>query len=176
MRGYRIFIGLFVLFLLEGTIMDWIIPPAWQSSVLVAPHLVLTGVVFATLFKNRYHGLSYGLGFGFLQDFMYYGHALGVYSFSMGLVGYALGYLFRSSSRGIVVCLLAATLGSFAYDSLVYGIYRLFLGVVHVGYEWTFLHQILPSMLFNALIALLLYMPARKWLEDADADREPEEA
>jgi hypothetical protein len=30
-------------------------------------------------------------------------------------------------------------------------------------------------MLFNALIALLLYMPARKWLEDADADREPED-
>jgi rod shape-determining protein MreD len=175
MRRYRIFFGLFVLFLLEGTVMSWIIPPVWQSSVLVAPHLVLVGVLFATLYKNRYHGLAYGIAFGLLQDFIYYGHALGVYSFSMGLVGYLFGLAFRFSSRGIFISLVAAILGSFAYDSLVFGIYRFFLGVVHTDYQWMFMHQILPSMLFNALIALLLYMPARKWLEDADADREPEE-
>ncbi|TMV52919.1 rod shape-determining protein MreD [Paenibacillus mesophilus] len=175
MRRYRIFLGLFILFLLEGTIFSWIIPPVWQSTVLVAPHLVLAGVIFIAIYRSRYQGLVYGLAFGLLQDFIYYGHALGVYSFSMGLVGYLVGLAFRPSSRGIFISLLAAMLGFFAYDSLVYGIYRVFLGVVHIGYEWTFLNQILPSMLFNALIALLIYMPARKWLEDADADREPEE-
>lgn len=175
MRRYRITIGLFILFLLEGTIIGWLIPPAWQSTVLVAPHVVLVGVLFCALYKNRYQGLAYGLAFGFLQDFIYYGHALGVYSFSMGLVGYISGLLFRFSTRGIIICLLATVVGSFVYDSLLYGIYRYFLRVVHVGYEWTFLHQILPSMMITALIALLLYMPVRRWLEDAEAEREAEE-
>jgi len=174
MRRYLIFVILFVLFLLEGTVVQWLIPPVWKSSVLVVPHLVLVGVLYTSLFKSRYQGLAYGLGFGMLQDFIYYGHALGVYSFSIGLVAYVMGLAFRSSTRGIVVSLLAVTIGSFAYDSLVYGIYRLFLGVIQIGYRWTFLHEILPSMLFNALIALLLYMPIRKWLEDAE-DRESEE-
>lgn len=175
MRRYLIFLILFGLFLLEGTVVQWIIPPVWKSSVLVVPHLVLVAVLFTSLFKSRYQGLAYGLGFGMLQDFIYYGHALGVYSFSMGIVGYVFGLVFRSSARGIVISLMAAVLGSFAYDSLVYGIYRLFLGVITIDYQWTFLHEILPSMLFNALIALLLYMPMRKWLEAAEADREPEE-
>ncbi|PYI52249.1 rod shape-determining protein MreD [Paenibacillus flagellatus] len=175
MRRYGITIVLFVLFLLEGTILEWIIPPVWQSTVLVVPHVVFVGVLLVGLFKNRYQALGYGLAFGMLQDFIYYGHALGVHSFSMGLVGYVAGLAFRAASRGVVISLIAAALGSFAYDSLVYGIYRFFLGVVRLDYQWTFLHQILPSMLFNALIALLLYMPARKWFEDDEASREPEE-
>lgn len=176
MQRYRIFFLLFALFLLEGTIIEWIIPPVWQSSVLVSPHLVLVGVLFVTIHKNRHYGLAFGLGFGFLQDFIYYGHALGVYSFSMGLVGYLLGLLFRTPLPGLFVYLLTVMIGSFMYDSLVYGIYRFFLGVVQVGYEWTFLHQVLPSLLFNVCVALLVYIPARKWLDDADGEREAEKA
>lgn len=74
MQRYVISIFLFVLFLLEGTILEWIIPPVWQSKVLVAPHLVLVGVLLVALYKNRYQALAYGLAFGFLQDFIYYGH------------------------------------------------------------------------------------------------------
>lgn len=175
MRRYLIFLILLVMFLLEGTVVQWIIPTAWQTRVLVAPHLVLVVVLYVSLFKSRYQGLAYGIGFGLLQDFIYYGHALGVYSFSMGLVGYVFGLLFRFSARGIVISLMAAALGSFAYDSLVYGIYRVFLRVIPIDYQWTFLHQILPSMLLNALVALLLYMPIRKWADYLEADREKEE-
>lgn len=176
MQRYRIALALFVLFLIEGTILEWLMPPMWQSTVLVAPHPVLVGVVLVALFKSRHQALGYGLAFGFLQDFIYYGHALGVYSFSMGLVGYIIGNVFRVVPRGIVFSLTAASLGSFAYDSLVYAIYRFFLGVVQVDYRWIFFHEILPSLLFNALIALVLYMPARKWLERDDASREQAES
>ncbi|MDF2721298.1 MAG: hypothetical protein K0Q59_973 [Paenibacillus sp.] len=175
MRRYRITIGLFLLFLLEGTIIGWMIPPSWQSTTLVAPHVVLVGVLYCALLKNRYQGLGYGLAFGFLQDFMYYGHALGVYSFCMGLVGYMSGLLFRLTSRGMFFCLLAAALGSFVYDSLIFGIYRYFLRVVFIDYHWTFTHQILPSMMITTLVALLMYMPARKWLDEVEPERESEE-
>lgn len=176
MQRYVISIFLFVLFLLEGTILEWIIPPVWQSKVLVAPHLVLVGVLLVALYKNRYQALAYGLAFGFLQDFIYYGHALGVYSFSMGLVGYVAGLTFRLPYQGLFTSLVVVMLGSFAYDTTVYGIYRFFLGVIRLDFQWTFLHQMLPSMLFNALIALLMYVPARKWLEKvAEGKRESEE-
>lgn len=174
LQRYIISLALLVLFLLEGTIMEWVIPPVWQSQVLVVPHLVLVGVLLISLFKNRYHAFVYGLVFGLLQDFIYYGHALGVYSFSMALAGYCSGLVFRSKSPGIVLSLLAGAIGSLGYDALIYGIYRLFLGVIKLHFEWAFMHQMLPSMLFNMLIMLLLYMPARKWLEDDDTNAEPE--
>lgn len=175
MRRYLLFVALFVLFLVEGTIVQWVLPASWQSSVMVTPHPVFVGVLLISLFQGRHQGLAYGLGFGLLQDFIYYGHALGVYSFSMGLVGYVFGLVFRSSAGGIVIGLIAAMLGSFAYDSLVHGIYLVFLRVVHLDYQWTFLHQILPSLLINGLVALLLYIPMRRLVEFVNVDRESEE-
>lgn len=175
MRRFAVFLGLLLLFLLEGTLMEWVIPDSWQNRVMIAPHLVLTGVVLAAIFINRYQGLAYALFFGFLQDFIYYGHALGVYSFCMGLVGYLSGSLLRRAHKGIAVSLMAVAIASLAYDSLLYAIYYFFLRVTTVDFEWMFLHFILPSMLFNTLLATLLYVPARKWLEFSVISRETEE-
>lgn len=175
MQRYWISLALFALFVVEGTLMEWLLPPVWQSRVLVSPHFVLVGVLFVALFQSRYQALAFGLAFGFLQDFIYYGHALGVHSFSMGLAGYAVGLAFRGTTRGIVASLFAVVFGTFGYDALVFGIYRLFLGVVRLDFQWTFLHQMLPSTLFNTLVALILYVPARKWLDAAEGNRETDE-
>lgn len=166
---------LFGFFVLEGTLAEWVIPTDWQSQVYVVPHLVLIGILYISLFKNRYQGLAYGLGFGFLQDLIYYGHSIGVYSFTLGLVGYSAGLAFRRAQVGIVTSMLIVIFGNLLYETLIYGIYRLFLSVIRVDMEWSFLHLTLPSTLFNLLLALLLYLPARKWLEKSDSNREDDD-
>jgi rod shape-determining protein MreD len=174
-RHYWIALAVLGCFVLEGTLVEWVIPPTWQTKVYVVPHLVLIAVLYISMFTNRYLGLTYGLAFGLLQDVIYYGHSIGVYSFSLGLVGYAAGLSFRRAQFGIVTSLLVALFGLLLYETMIFGIYRVFLNVIRLTMEWAFLHQMLPSTLFNLLLALALYVPARKWLEPKDAGREGEE-
>lgn len=174
-RHYWITLALLGCFILEGSLSEWAIPQAWQTKVYIVPHLVLITVLYISMFTTRYQGLVYGLAYGFLQDLIYYGHSIGVYSFAIGLVGYAAGLSFRRATYGIVTSLVLMIFGLLLYETIVFGIYRLFLGVLHVSFEWAFLHQMLPSLLFNLLLALALYVPVRKWLEQSEAGREGEE-
>jgi rod shape-determining protein MreD len=175
MKHYGIALIVFGCFILEGTLSEWIIPPTWQTRVYIVPHLVLIGVLYISMFRSRHVGLTYGLVFGLLQDVIYYGHAIGVYSFTLGLIGYAAGLLFRRMTFGIVTSLIFVLLGLLLYETLIFGIYRLFLNVIRVDIQWAFFHQMLPSTLFNLLLALAIYVPARKWLEQNDTNREGEE-
>jgi rod shape-determining protein MreD len=175
MKQYWIVLIVFGCFVFEGTLFEWVIPSSWQLQVYVVPHIILIAVLYIAMFRSRYLGLMYGLVFGLLQDVIYYGHALGVYSFTLGLIGYAAGLLFRRVTFGIVTSLIFVLFGLLLYETLVFAIYRLFLNVIRVDIEWAFIHQMLPSTLFNLLLALAIYVPARKWLEPRDTTRDGEE-
>lgn len=166
MRQYWLWIMIYVLFLLEGSILKWIIPSLWQSKVSVVPHLVLIVILFVALYVGRHYALICGLAFGFLQDIVYYGHALGVHSFSLGLAGYAIGLAGRLAPRQLFNTIVLIMMGNVLYDLLVFGIYRFFLRVVSIDFEWIILYRMLPSLIINVIFALLIYVPIRKMLEN----------
>ncbi len=155
---------IFLLFLLEGSLLPWMIPSAWRGNVSVTPHLVLVAIIYVSIYLNRYSALIFGLFFGFLQDFVYYGHMIGVYAFSLGLTGYLCGLFFGRSHIHILPSMLLMAFGNLLYEAAVYGCYRLF-NVINSPFEWAFTHQMLPSILFNLLLALLIYVPVRKLFE-----------
>lgn len=157
---------LFGIFVMEGSVMKWIIPAVWQERVIVSTHFALIVVLFISLYVNRHLALIYGLVFGLLHDIVYYGPTMiGTYSFAMGLVGYLTG-LFSLRSRGNILSSMAMiTMGAFLFEAILYGLYRLFQ-VTRVTPQWAFSHEMLPSVLINLLFALLVYVPLRKWLED----------
>ncbi|WP_231571134.1 rod shape-determining protein MreD [Gordoniibacillus kamchatkensis] len=86
-KNHYTWLLLFGLLLVQGTVMPWVLPPAWQSSTFVVPHFTLTAVLFIGLFTGRHAALVYGIIFGLLQDFLFYGTMLGVYSFGSGSPG-----------------------------------------------------------------------------------------
>jgi rod shape-determining protein MreD len=155
---------LFVLFLLEGTIVAWLLPQSWQSIVFISPHFNLVVILFVGLYLHRYTALFYGLLFGLLHDFIYYGHMLGTYSFGMGLAGYLAGLMQRKQPNMIFYNLLIIGLGLLLFESTNYGLNRLF-NIVDTDYQFAITHYMLPSVLFNMLFALLIYVPMRKLLE-----------
>jgi rod shape-determining protein MreD len=152
------------LFILEGTLLQWMIPSIWQSKVYVAPHFILVIVLYIGLYVNRHTALLYGLIFGFLQDMLYYSPMLGPISFAMGLTGYLAGLTHRRLYSNILVSMLVIALGNLFFESIIYGLYRLFQ-ITHLDLQWAFFHQMLPSMLINLLFALLVYVPVRKLFE-----------
>lgn len=159
-------LAMFGLFLIEGTIMKWIIPVVWQGQVSVSTHFTLVVVLFISIFVNRHLALAYGLAFGLLHDVVYYGPTMiGTYSFAMGISGYLAGLVTLRSRGNILSSMFMITFGNVLFEGIVCGLYRLFQ-VNKLPLDWLFFHQMLPSILINLLFALLVYVPLRKWLED----------
>lgn len=173
MGKHWLWILLLLSLLLESTIMKWVLPYAWQSEVHVIPHFMVVVIIYISIYMNRRTALFYGLGFGFLQDLIHYGHALGVYSFCLGLSGYLTGFLSRRNQWSLISTLSAVGAGILFYELLVFSLYRFFLRVIILDAEWVVLYRILPSLLFNLLFALLFYMPFRWWhdrLESSESE------
>jgi rod shape-determining protein MreD len=171
LRHNALWLSMLGIFILEGSLLQWFIPEAWQSAVHVAPHFILILVLYIGLYKNRHTALVYGLAFGLLQDLIYYSPMLGPQSFSMGLTGYLAGLAHRRIHNSIVVSIIVIASCHLLYDLLVFGLYRLFR-VTHLDLQWMFFHQMLPSMLINLLFALAIYVPVRNYFEKT---AEPEE-
>lgn len=157
------------LFLLEGTVVKWIIPVVWQENIAVSTHFTLIVILFIALYVNRHVALTYGLGIGLLHDVVYYGPTMiGTYSFAMGVVGYLVGLVAPRARLNILYSMIVITLGNFLFEAIIYGLYRLFQ-VTKDTTQWMFFHIMLPSVLINLLFALLIYVPLRKWLEELAA-------
>lgn len=154
-----------LLFLLQGTLLIWLLPSSWQVGVHVSPNFVFVIILYIALHLGRHQALVYGLLFGMLQDFIFYGHMLGVHSFAMGLTGYLTGLLQARRPHFILNTMLLVGIGYMVFETIMYGAYRVF-NVTKIDYLGALTHSILPSALFNMLFALAVYMPMRKLLED----------
>jgi rod shape-determining protein MreD len=169
MTRHLLWVILFVIFIMEGTIVNWIIPGSWQTMnlVYVAPHFTLVFVLFIGLFLHRHTALIYGLVFGLLHDLIYYGHMLGIYSFAMGFCGYLAGLVQRKQPNLVFFNLLIIGLGQLIFEFINYGLNRLFK-TMSIDMQFAFFHYMLPSVLLNLLFALLIYVPVRKLMEKID--------
>ncbi|MBP1156587.1 MULTISPECIES: rod shape-determining protein MreD [unclassified Paenibacillus] len=174
MNHTKLWLILGVLFLLESTLMPWLIPPAWQTKVYVVPHFMLVIVLYIGLYIHRHTALTFGLIFGILQDFIHHSPMLGPVSFGLGLAGYFAGLMQGRVYSSIVISMLVIGLGNLFYDSVIFGLYRLFR-VIHTDFQWVFFYQMLPSMLINLLFALAVYVPVRKLFEGLPQKQAEEE-
>lgn len=164
MKHWMLALLLFFVFILEGTVLKWIIPTVWQGNVAVATHFTLIIVLYIGLFINRHQALAYGLAFGMLQDVVYGPTMIGAFSFAMGVVGYLAGLLSLRARSGMLYSMFIITLGNFMFEAIIYGLYRLFQ-LTRDPLQWMFFHIMLPSVLINLLFALLVYVPLRKGME-----------
>lgn len=156
---------LLLLFVLEGTVLKWVLPVSWQHQVIVTPHLTLVAIIMISIYENRRAGLVYGLAFGLLHDIVYYGPMIGPYCLAMGAIGYLSGLLRFRYGAGIFIALFITAAGNLLFEWIIYGIY-LVTQVRPLDVHWAFLHLMLPSMLINMLFALILYVPMRKMLDN----------
>ncbi len=166
---------IFGCFIMESTLFHWLVPIKWQQSTNLTPLFVLIGIVYSAMFMHRHYALFLGMVFGLLQDVVFYGHMLGVHTFSYGLTGYLIGLSYRSTRVTITSTMTMVGFGMVIYQSITYALYSLFQ-ITDVSIVWFLLRQLLPSLLFNLLFALAVYLPARKWLEDRYVNKESQEA
>ncbi|GGA36572.1 hypothetical protein GCM10010917_22210 [Paenibacillus physcomitrellae] len=162
-RNVILVLMLFLLFIVEGTILPWLIPPAWQTR--IVPYLVYIVILFVSVYENRHKALLLGVVFGLLQDVVYYGAMIGQFSFAMGFSAYLIGLLFKGNRTPLPFMLFAVLMGSLLMDSLLFGTYKLF-ELNHQAYSWSLMNHMLPNMIFHFIFALVVYVPLRRFLEN----------
>ncbi len=153
-------------FLLQGTMLKWIIPASWQSHVVVAPQLTLIIVLMIGLYGSRYWALLTGLSLGLLQDIVFYGPMIGTYTFTLGLMGYLAGLVGLRRGSDVVKGMAFVAAGDLLFHFILFGIYRLFQ-LTHMPLSFLFFRQMIPTLLFDLLFALAIFIPVRNRLEMA---------
>ncbi|KHF33548.1 rod shape-determining protein MreD [Paenibacillus sp. P1XP2] len=142
---------LFLLFILEGTLIPWILPGSWQN--IPSPNLVFIVLLFVSIYHNRHTALVLGIIFGMLHDVVFYGDMIGTYSLVMGFSTYIMGFIFRVRRAPMPVMMTVVILGSLLFDSMLYAIYRLF-SLTQLTYDWNLLHHILPDLVLHFVFGL----------------------
>ncbi len=155
-----------LLFILEGTVLQIISPNAWGLSWLAVPRFALAGAVMISLLLGRREGLYYGLGIGLLQDVLF-GKIIGVYSLTMMVSCYFAGLVVLLFQRNLAVMFVTICLVLFGHEWLLYSLFRLF-STSPVDVQWVLSNQILPTVGFNVLFALLIYIPLSHLCEAVD--------
>lgn len=153
---------LFLLFILQGTILPWLIPNVWEMRII--PNLVFIVILFVTVYHHRHTALLLGLSFGMLHDVIFYGRIIGAHSFAMGLSAYLIGLIFQIPRAPLPLMMTVVLLGSLLEDSMLFAIYSVF-NLNNEPYSWALLNHMMPTMLFHFAFALLLYIPLRRQLE-----------
>ncbi|WP_238357383.1 rod shape-determining protein MreD [Cohnella zeiphila] len=161
MRMNLTILATIALLLVQTSVLPWLIPDVWHDRLL--PNIPFIMTVYVALFAGRHRGFLFGLCFGLLQDLLFYGHLMGAYGFGMALIGYLIGLAFERRPRILSSTMLAVGVGSAALDSIVYWVYKLFQ-VTDLSYGFALYWEIVPTLLLQLVIALLLYLPVRRWL------------
>ncbi|EJW17050.1 rod shape-determining protein MreD [Paenibacillus alvei] len=163
---------MFILFLMEGSLLPVLIPDAWQGR--IVPQLVFIVILYHAVYHHRHAALMMGLGFGFLQDIVYYGHMLGPHTFSMGLLGYLTGLLFASRHTAMISMMIISVFGTFAYQTMLYAAYRLF-GLHGMTFEYAIFDFMIPSLIVQLIFSLAIYVPMRRWFDHLSGKKSTED-
>lgn len=146
---------LFFFFLLEGSALQQLLPQAWGSPFVIVPLLVLSGVVSISMHIQDSFVLWIAFGFGLLYDIVY-GPAIGITTFVMVCITLFTQWLTQSFSPETWLGACVMAMMQLTYLLLIYGLYQLF-DFTRVPFSEALWYHILPSVLFNVLVAYLIY-------------------
>ncbi|NJJ41675.1 rod shape-determining protein MreD [Paenibacillus apii] len=163
---------LFLLFILQGAVLPWLIPDSWEMR--IVPDLVFIVILFAAIYHHRHTALLLGLSFGMLHDIVFYGRIIGAHSFAMGVSAYLIGLIFQVPRAPLPLMMTILLLGSWLEDSILFGIYSIFK-LNREPYNWALMNYMLPTMLVHFALGLLLYIPVRRQLEKLKNETRKEE-
>ncbi|MDA8354149.1 MAG: rod shape-determining protein MreD [Firmicutes bacterium] len=149
------------LFLLEGTVLQYVAPQAWGSPLVWIPQLVTSGVIILSLYRGRKSGMIFGFCFGLIHDVIY-AQALGVYAFSTAAIGYVAGLISRQFFSGPLVALLTTGVCQAVHLLMSYGWFRLF-NMTEMPWKMALFYHIIPSVLINMVVAYPVYRGVR-WI------------
>lgn len=121
----------------------------------VKPNLFVIYVLFIGLFANQFLGISLGVIFGLVLDFLY-GKAIGTSAVMLCIIGYLGAYFDKNFSKENKLTIIFMVAGS----TLIYELGVYFLNSFILDFEremFYFIKIVLIEILYNVLLSIILY-------------------
>lgn len=171
MKRVKLFLILFLLFLLEGTIMPRLLAASsWWSPAQPVPNFLLVALLMISFFAGGSLAVGYAILFGFMTDLIYTS-TLGVYAFCMGLAVYLIFSLSRWLTMNAAMTFLLIVAGVCLLQAEVYIIY-LAIGQTAQPLQLFLQWRMPATAVLNAVFAMIIYYPFHRFLVNMNADRE----
>ena len=161
-RRQKILFFLFFLFIIQTTIWPYFMPNSWYFH--LSSNLVYTAILLVAIYDHSRIATLLGIGFGLLQDVVFYGDVIGPQAFSMGLCVYIIGFFFHRPRLSALEMGFVIIIGTILMDILLFVIYKLF-HLHHLSLQWVFVRYMLPNLCIHFVFALMIYVPLRKQLQ-----------
>lgn len=163
-----LFIGfLFFLFLLEGTLLQWLVPDSWGTTWTFVPALSFVAILLVAIFFDERRGLIYAALFGLMHD-LAFGLMLGAYTFSYVLITYYVSSVIKQFHQSNVFVVVTVVLGVILQVASVYGLFVLF-GVTQMDWRLMLYRVLIPTAVFNLLFVLVMLQPLKVWVNKLKA-------
>ena len=164
----RIKVTLYGLLMLLAALIQGSSPP-WLSIRGASPDYMLVLLIVSTIVLRHKHALAWSFGAGILLDLVSSG-PIGVSALALTLVT----YLCSVGGFGLFRTTYAWSIGAVAICTIVYYLTTMALLTIHrLSIDWTTtITVIIPlTVLYNSLLAVLIYGPVRRIAQTTNRDR-----
>ena len=121
----------------------------------IKPNLFVVLILFIGLFTNQIMGISFGVVFGLIIDFLY-GKTIGTSAIMLCIIGYLGAYFDENFSKDNKLTIIIMVAGAtFIYELGIY-----FLNSILLSFSreyFNFLRIVLIEIVYNVLLTILLY-------------------
>ncbi len=163
MRKYILPALLLFLFILESMSVDFFGLHEISEDWTIVPRYMLIVIVLCAIYTSPYVGLICAMLFGFLYD-MVYTEILGVYLFAFGVSVYIISGILRFVNTNYLISFILVLLSITITEHLVFGIHSL-IGTIQMLHSEFLYMRVVPTLVFNAIIALILLFPVKLFME-----------
>ncbi|AIC95170.1 rod shape-determining protein MreD [Shouchella lehensis] len=153
-------IVLVFLFILEGSLLPYMLANYTEATQYVVPRLVIMTIVLIGLYSGKQVALIYGLAFGFLYDVVFTNY-LGIYMFGFACLGYLSAVPLKAVKESALWAVLLCTIAVFLFEYFQYGLFYILSVTTMTGGDFL-LDRLLPTLVLNSALAILLVLPFRK--------------
>ena len=127
----------------------------------ISPNLFVIYVLFVALFSNQFLGISLGVVFGLILDFVY-GRVIGTTAVMLCIIGYLGSYFDKNFSKENKLTIILMVAGA----TLIYEFGLYFLNSIILEFDreyFAFLKIVLVETLYNILLSIIVYPIMQKF-------------
>ena len=127
----------------------------------ITPNLFVIYVLFIGLFANQFFGISLGVLFGLILDFVY-GKVIGTTAVMLCVIGYLGSYFDKNFSKENKLTIILMVAGA----TLIYEFGLYFLNSIILEFDreyFAFLKIVLVETLYNILLSIIVYPIMQKF-------------
>ncbi len=127
----------------------------------ISPNLFVIYVLFVALFSNQFLGISLGVIFGLILDFVY-GRVIGTTAVMLCIIGYLGSYFDKNFSKENKLTIILMVAGA----TLIYEFGLYFLNSIILEFDreyFAFLKIVLIETLYNILLSIIVYPIMQKF-------------